>query len=155
MRSYLDSNANIRRRVTALVRLLQPVTIPMISMNGHLHMQRTTQTQAYAIPVKLVNKNNWGTRQKWWGKWNHNYCRVGSMSLLNVALVCFHVWVETSHLVFHFLPWVWVILFDLSSAHCFVTMTSTHLMSNTPKSTVVPPICSREVDLCKITTSLW
>ena len=25
-------------------------------------------SQAYAIPFKLVFKNNWGTRQKWWGK---------------------------------------------------------------------------------------
>lgn len=66
--------------------------------------------QAYAIPVKLV-KNNWGTRQKWWGKWNHNDRRVGSMSLLNMALVCFRVWVGTSHLDFHWPPWVWVILF--------------------------------------------
>ena len=24
--------------------------------------------QAYAIPFKLVIKNNWGTHQKWWGK---------------------------------------------------------------------------------------
>jgi len=110
--------------------------------------------QAYAIPVKLVNKNNWGTCQKWWGKWNFNHCRVGNMSLLNVAFVCIRVWVGTSHLVFHLPPWVWVILFDLSSAHCLVTMTSDHLMSNTAKSTVMPLICSREVDLCKLTTSL-
>ena len=109
--------------------------------------------QAYSIPIKLV-KNNWGTRQKWWGKWNHNNCRVGSMSLLNMALVCFRVWVGTSHLVSRWPPWVWVILFDLSSAHCLVTMTFDPLMSNTAKSAVVPPICSREVDLCKITTSL-
>ena len=55
--------------------------------------------QAYAIPVKLV-KNNWGTRQKCWGKWTHNHCRVGSMSLLNMALVCIRVGLGTSHLVF-------------------------------------------------------
>jgi len=71
--------------------------------------RRNDTSQAYAIPVKLV-KNNLGTRQKWWGKWNHNYCRVGSMSLLNMALVCIRVWVRTSHLVFHLPPWVWVIL---------------------------------------------
>ena len=52
-----------------------------------------------SYPVKLV-KNHWGTHQKWWGKWTSNYCRVGSMSLLNMALVCFRVWVVTSHLVF-------------------------------------------------------
>ena len=46
MRTYLDSNANIHRRDIALVPLLQPVMIPMISMNGHLHMQRKTQIQA-------------------------------------------------------------------------------------------------------------
>ena len=50
--------------------------------------RRNDASQAYAIPVKLV-KNNWGTRHKWWGKWNHNYCRVGSMSLLSMALVAF------------------------------------------------------------------
>ena len=74
-------------------------------------------TQAYAIPVKLV-KNNWGTRQKWWGKWNHNYCRVGSMSLLNMELVCFRVWVGISHLIFHFASVVlgdpiWPLIFSL------------------------------------------
>ena len=52
---------------------------------------RNDALQAYAILVKLVNKNNWGTRQKWWGKWNHNCCRVGSMSLLNMALVCIRI----------------------------------------------------------------
>ena len=98
----------------------------------------------------LSTKNNRGTHQKWWGKWNHNYCRVGSMSLLNMALVCIRVWVGTSHLVSHLPPWVWVILFDHSSAHRLVTMTPDHLMSNTAKSAVVPPICSREVDLCRI-----
>jgi len=84
--------------------------------------RRNDASQAYAIPVKLV-KNNWGTRQRWWGKWNHNNCRVGSMSLLNMALVAFMSgW---GHLIsfFHLPPWVWVILFDLSSAHCLVTMT--------------------------------
>ena len=101
-------------------------------------------------PSSLSSKNNRGTHQRWLGKRNHNYDRVGSMSLLNMALVCIRVWVGTSHLVLHFLPWVWVILFDHSSAHCLVTMTPDHLMSNTAKSTVVPPICSREVDLCKI-----
>ena len=86
---------------------------------------------------------------RWWGKWNHYHCRVGSMSLLNMALFCIHVGLGTSHLVFHLLPWVWVIPFDLSSALCLVTMTSDLLMSNTAKSTVVPFICSREFDLCK------
>ena len=76
------------------------------------------------------------------------------MSLLNMALVCIRVWVGTSHLIFHLPPWVWVILFDLSSARCLVTMTSDHLMSDIAKSTVVPPICSREVNLYKLTTSL-
>lgn len=60
--------------------------------------------QAYLIPVKLV-KNNRGTRQKWRGKrWNHNYSRVDSMSLLNMARVCFRVWVGTSHLIFSLAP---------------------------------------------------
>ena len=82
-------------------------------------------------------------------KWNQHHCRVGSMSLLNMALVCIRVGLGTSHPVFHLPPWVWVIPFDLSSAHCLVTMTSDPLMSNTAKTTVVPFTCSREVDLCK------
>ena len=86
-------------------------------------------------------------------KRNDNYCRVGSMSLLDMALVCFRVWVGISHLIFHLPPWIWVIRFDLSSVHCLVTMTSDPLMSNTANSTIVLPICSREVDLCNNTTS--
>ena len=82
-------------------------------------------------------------------KWNQHHYRVGSMSLLNMALVCIRVELGTSHLVFHLPPWVWVIHFDLSSALCLVIMNLDLLMSNTAKSTVVPPICSREVDLCK------
>ena len=50
---------------------------------------------------------------------------------------------------FHLPPWVWVIPFDLSSALCLVIMTPDLLMSNNSKSIVVPPICSREVELCK------
>ena len=46
-------------------------------------------------------------------------------------------------------PWVWVILFYLSSALFLVAMTSDPLMSNTAKLTIVSFICSREVDLCK------
>ena len=80
-------------------------------------------------------------------KWNQNRCCVGSMSLLNMALVCICVGLGTSHLVFHLPPWVWVIPFDLSSALCLVIMTFDILMSNTAKSTVVPPICSREVQI--------
>ena len=115
-------------------------------MTPHKHM---------LSPSSLLIKNNRGTRQKWLGKKrNHNNCRVGSMSLLNRALVCIHVWVGTYHLTFHLPLWVWVILFDLSSAHCLVTMTFDLSMSNTAKSTVVPLICSREVDLYTITTSL-
>ena len=51
--------------------------------------------------------------------------------------------------VFHLPSWVWVIPFDFSLALCLVTMTSDLLMSNTAKSTVMPFICSRGVDLCK------
>jgi len=54
----------------------------------NIGFRRDDALQAYAIPVKLV-KNNRGTRQKWWGKWNCNNCRVDSMSLLNMALLCF------------------------------------------------------------------
>ena len=49
--------------------------------------------------------------------------------------------------------WVWVIPFDLSSALCLIIMTPDLLMSNTAKSTVVLPICSREVDLCNFQPS--
>ena len=49
-------------------------------------------------------------------KWNQYNRRVGSMSLLNMALVCIHVGLGISHLIFHLPPWVWVIPFDLSSA---------------------------------------
>ena len=104
--------------------------------------------QAYAIPFKLVLKNNWGTHHKWWGKMEPSFSYVGSMSLLNMALVCIRVGLGTSHL-FTLPSWVWIILFDLSYAHCLVTMTSDPLMSNTANSTVVPFICSREVGLCK------
>jgi len=103
--------------------------------------------QEYAIPFKLVFKNNWGTHQKWWGKWNQYHRRFSSMSLLNMALVCIRVRLGTSHLVIFLPPWVWVISFDHSSALCHVTMTSDPLMSNTSKSSVVAPICSREVCL--------
>ena len=72
-------------------------------------------------------------------KWDQCRRRVGSMSLLNMALVCIRVGLETSHLILYLLPWVWVILFDLSSTLCLVVMTSDLLMSNTAKLTVVPP----------------
>ena len=62
-------------------------------------------------PSSFSSKNNRGTCQNWWGKWNCNNGRVGSMSLLNMALVCIRVWVGISHLVSHQLPWVWVTLF--------------------------------------------
>ena len=75
------------------------------------------------------------------------------MSLLNMAHVYIRVWLGTSHLVFCSPPWVWVIPFDISSALFLVIMTSDLLMSNTAKSTVVSPICSREFDLCKFQPS--
>jgi len=106
-------------------------------------------SQAYAIPVNLA-KNNRGTRQKWWGNKGTIIIVVGSMSLLNMALLCIRVWVGTSHLVSHLPPWVWDILFDHSSTHFLVVMTPDHLTSNTAKSAIVPPTCSREVDLCRI-----
>ena len=81
-------------------------------------------------------------------KWNQYHRRVGSMSLLNMALVCIPVGLGISHLTICLPPSVWVILFDRSSNLCLVIMTSDPLMSNTAKSSVMPPICSREVDLC-------
>ena len=89
-------------------------------------------------------------------KMEPNHCRVDSMSLLNMALVCIRAGLGTSHLIFHLPPWVWVILFDLSSTLCLVIMTYDILMTNTAKFTVVSPICSREVDLYKkVSTFLW
>ena len=82
------------------------------------------------------------------GKWNQYHSRVGSMSLLNMAFVCIRVGLGTSHLIFCLPPWVWVILFDHSSTICLIIMISKILMSNTAKSSVVSPICSREVGLC-------
>ena len=67
---------------------------------------------------------------------------------------CLHsCWVGDISSCFHLSPWVWVIHFDLSSYLCLVTMTSDLLMSNTAKSIFVPPVCSREVDLCKFQRS--
>lgn len=109
---------------------------------------RNDTPQAYVIPVKLV-KNNRGTRQKWRGK--------NRAIIIVMSAVCrswtWHLSAFVSrwgHLIsfFHLPPWIWVILFDLSSAHWLVTMTFDPLTSNTAKSTVVPSICSREVDLC-------
>ena len=82
-----------RRRVLPLSDSLKPDDIGFFQNDA---------PQAYAIPIKRV-KNNWGTRQKWRGKrkfWNRNYSRVGSMSLLNMALFCFRVRVGISHFVF-------------------------------------------------------
>ena len=86
-------------------------------------------------------------------KWNQYHRRVGSMSLLNMELVCIRVKLGTSHLISYLPPWVWVILFYHSFAHCLIIMTSDLLMSNTTKSTVVPLICSREDNLCKFEPS--
>ena len=109
----------------------------------------------HMVSSSILWKNKEVLARNGGGKWNHYYSHVGSMSLLNMALVCIRVGLGTSHLFFHLPLWVWVIPFDLSSALCLVLMTSDLLMSNTAKSTVVPPICSREVDLCKILTFLW
>ena len=82
------------------------------------------------------------------GKWNQYHHRVGSMSLLNMALVYIRVRLGTSHLIIYLPPWVWVIYYGRSSALCHFIVTSYPLMSNTAKSSVMPPICSREVCLC-------
>ena len=81
------------------------------------------------------------------GKWNQYYSRVGSVSLLNMALVCIRVGLGTSHLIICLPPWVWVISFDHSFSLFHVIITSNPLMSNIAKSSVVPPICSREFGL--------
>ena len=101
-------------------------------------------------PSSLLSKNNRGTRQKWWGKMEpaslscRQYVALGHGTCLHSCRVG-----DISSRFFHLPPWVWVIPFDLPSAHCLVIMTLDLLMPNTAKSTVVLFICSREVDLCK------
>ena len=86
-------------------------------------------------------------------KWNHRRCRRQYVALEHGT--CLHSCRvgDISSRCFTLPPWVWVISFDLSSAHCLVTMTSDPLMSNTAKSIVMPFVCSREVDLCKFQPS--
>jgi len=88
------------------------------------------------IKIIRVHARNGG------GKWNQFL--VGSMSLLNMALVCIHVRLG-KYIFVTFPSWVWVISFDRSFSLFHVTMTSNPLMSNTTKSSVVMQICSREV----------
>ena len=81
------------------------------------------------------------------GKMEPSFSYVGSMLLLNMALVCIRVRLGKSHSVI-FPPWVCVISFDLSFSIYHVIMTLDPLMSNTVKSSVVSLICSREFFLC-------
>jgi len=105
--------------------------------------------QAYVIPVKLV-KNNRGTCQKWWGKWNGNRSRVGSMSLLNMALLCLVSGWDHLILFFASLRGFGLSYFDLSSARCLVSMTSAHLMSK-----ILPhPLSCRRYVQEKLTSAL-
>ena len=46
MKAYLESNVAACRRGSAPVPQLWQITIPTISVMGHLHMQETKQTQA-------------------------------------------------------------------------------------------------------------
>ena len=46
MEAYLESNAMIRGRDSVPVPQPRQITIPTISVNGHLHMQETTRIQA-------------------------------------------------------------------------------------------------------------
>ena len=75
-----------------------------------------------------------------------NFSYVGSMSLLNMALVCIRVRLGTSHFII-FASMALGNLFYLSFSLCHVIMTSDPLMSNTAKSSVMLLICSREVFL--------
>ena len=135
-----------RRRVLPLSDSLKPDDIGFC---------QTDVPQAYAIPIKLV-KNNWGTRQKWRGK---------KGTIITVVSAICHSWtwhfsafvsrVGISHSYFSFASMDLGTLFGLLSTHCLVIMTFDTLISNTANSINVPPICSREVDLCKETTSLW
>ena len=80
---------------------------------------------------------------KWWGKWNQRNCRVGSMSLLNMALVCIRVGLGTSHLVFTDLHGFGT---SYLTSHLFIAiiiLPAAHLMSSTAKSVIVP-LCVQE-----------
>ena len=112
-------------------------------------VRRTNLYYKHMVSSSSLCKNKEVLTRNGGGKWDQHHCHVGSMSLLNMALVCIRVGLGTFHHVFHLPPWVWVILFDLSFALCLVILTFDLLMSNTTKLTVVPFICSREVDLCK------
>ena len=85
--------------------------------------------------------------------WNHRRCRRQYVALEHgTCMNSFRVG-DISSRFFNLPLWVWVIPFDLSSALCLTIMTSDLLMSNTSKSIIMPPICSREVDLCKFQPS--
>ena len=77
--------------------------------------------EAYHIPFKLVFKNNWGTRWKWWGEMEPDCSCVGSMSLLNMALVCIHVGLGTSHFIIFSCMGLgnllWLLIFSLARHH--------------------------------------
>lgn len=135
-----------RRRVIPLSDSLKPNDIGFRRNDAHKHMLSPSRL---LIKITRVLASNGGEN--------------GTTIIVVLAVCRSWTWHLSSfvsgwgHLILflHLPPWVWVILFDLSSAHCLVTMTSAHLMSNTAKSIVVSLICSREVDLCRITTLLW
>ena len=77
---FSDSLNRKRRRAPPLSGSLKPMTSNTVEMTLSKHM---------LSPSSLSSKNNRGTCQKWWGKWNYDYSRVGSTSLLNMALCCF------------------------------------------------------------------
>ena len=57
VRTYLDSNASVCRRDVALVPLPQLVTIPTISVIGHLHIQGTTRIQAQNLVDAIIYRS--------------------------------------------------------------------------------------------------
>ena len=87
-------------------------------------------------PSSLSSKNNRGTCLQRWGKWNFDYSRLGSTSLLNMALRCFvSGW---GHLISFSLASmglgypIWPLICSLPSP------SAAHLMSSTAKSVIVP-----------------
>ena len=69
------------------------MTSDLVEMTHHKHMLSPSSL----LKIIGVLARNGGGKENFG---NHNYCRVGSMSLLNMALLCFRVRVGISHLVF-------------------------------------------------------
>ena len=111
-----------------------------------------TRIKHMLSPSSLSSKNNRGTCLQRWGKWNYDYSRLGSTSLLNMALRCFvSGW---GHLISFSLASMGLdILFDLSSVHCRHHLIRCSFDVKYCQIRYGAVICSREVVLCHNATS--